>query len=154
MFVSYVKSYVWKDVFTGFWKKKNTVTVWEKQSAIKQKYSLGNIGRIVPTLGCTWFVSSSSSCRFELFTVFGWLQWGGVSRPCLQCVSLYLWVEIRWWEDKCLVCVQAPCDNGSKIQNYILQWDEVVMPFQILHCWMCVLGGVAIACKSTVFTLW
>uniref|UniRef100_A0A4W6CAN7 Fibronectin type III domain containing 3A n=1 Tax=Lates calcarifer TaxID=8187 RepID=A0A4W6CAN7_LATCA len=24
----------------------------------------------------------------------------------------------------CMVYVQAPCDNGSKIQNYILQWDE------------------------------
>lgn len=22
---------------------------------------------------------------------------------------------------------QAPCDNGSKIQNYILQWDEVML---------------------------
>lgn len=25
----------------------------------------------------------------------------------------------------CMVHLQAPCDNGSKIQNYILQWDEV-----------------------------
>lgn len=33
----------------------------------------------------------------------------------------------------CLVCLQAPCDNGSKIQNYVLQWDEVVTPFQIFH---------------------
>lgn len=24
-----------------------------------------------------------------------------------------------------LFYLQAPCDNGSKIQNYILQWDEV-----------------------------
>lgn len=24
-----------------------------------------------------------------------------------------------------MVYPQAPCDNGSKIQNYILQWDEV-----------------------------
>lgn len=24
-----------------------------------------------------------------------------------------------------MVHLQAPCDNGSKIQSYILQWDEV-----------------------------
>lgn len=28
-----------------------------------------------------------------------------------------------------MVYLQASCDNGSKIQNYILQWDEVIFLF-------------------------
>lgn len=41
---------------------------------------------------------------------------------------------------------QAPCDNGSKIQNYILQWDEVLVYFS-LRCRDLVCGDLVGLCR-------
>lgn len=101
-----------------------------KKWVVKQKYLLSNICRIVSTPGCTDVSAAAflnpSQC---------WVEYSGLAFSVQVCHAWRHTVdEDQMMEDKCLVCVQAPCDNGSKIQNYILQWDEVVMPFQILHC--------------------
>lgn len=43
-----------------------------------------------------------------------------------------------------MVFLQAPCDNGSKIQNYILQWDEVFFLFHMKEMCIDVLNAVEI----------
>lgn len=45
---------------------------------------------------------------------------------------IYFYV-VKWSKIWIYFYSQAPCDNGSKIQNYILQWDEVFV-YSNLKC--------------------
>lgn len=72
------------------------------------------------TPGCSIFVGSAVGCVFV------------IRCSCLKHLKVLFvygiavfFLYARYVLFTYLSYPQAPCDNGSKIQNYILQWDEV-----------------------------